>query len=79
MSVDIEKLIREDGLNPKEYVTDERWPCSVFYQASALRGIGLQVGFDPRKENPYHGAVWGISSKGQKNRLLNLVPAFLKA
>jgi hypothetical protein len=79
MSVDIAKLIQEAGLTPQDYVTDERWPCSVFFLAGALRGEGLQVGYDPIEGNPHHGEVWGIATKGQKNRLRALARWFVRA
>lgn len=79
MSVDISKLIVEAGLDVAAFVTAPLWPCSVFFQAEALRAEGLQVGYYPVPDNPYHGSAWGNVNKGKRNRLLHLAEWFVKA
>lgn len=65
MSVDIEKLIIEDGIDPKKHVTTPRWMGSIRIQVSPIRDASCTVGYDPLPENPpepanpYHGGVWG--------------------
>lgn len=74
MSIDIEKLIVEGGLDPYEYVTTPKFTGSVVFSAGAIRDIGLIVGSNPLDENPYHGEVWNPDApnkftKSQKRRL----------
>ena len=74
MSVDIEKLIIEAGLNPYEFVTNPEFTGSVVFLAGAIRQIGLIVGSNPLQENPYHGEVWNCNTpkkftKSQKKKL----------
>ncbi|KJS16002.1 MAG: hypothetical protein VR78_08085 [Hoeflea sp. BRH_c9] len=74
-SVDLEALIMEAGIDPKVFVTTPRWCGSIRYTAGLLRGLGLQVGFEPLEEehphpaNPYHGEVWGDFNKEQQKQL----------
>ena len=75
MSVDIEKLIRESGADPKEIVTTSKHTGSVAFTAESVRVIDLLVGTDPIPENPFHGQVWpGLGrrrfSSAQKSHLL---------
>lgn len=72
MSVDLERLIEEAGVDPVEYVCSRPWVGAVRFTAGALRAEGLMVGFDPLPSNPYHGEVWGNFSKGLQKRLLCL-------
>ncbi len=78
MSVDLQRLIEEAGLDPKQYVLSPPWVGAVRFKAGALRGVGLMVGYDPLPlDNPYHGEVWGRFSKAVQNRLLNLAEWFV--
>ena len=70
MSVDIEKLISADGKDPKEFVTNPRWFCSVFFRAGDLRAEALKIGPVPQDDNPYHGEVWGNFTGAKKRRLM---------
>ena len=70
MSVDIEKLIVEDGKDPVEFVTTPEWFCSVYFKAGTLRAENLKVGPVPLPSNPYHGEVWGQFGKSKRKRLL---------
>lgn len=78
MSVDILKLIEEAGVDPRAYVTSEAFFCSVRFEARDLRADNLQVGYFPLPRSPYHGAVWGIVSRGQMNRLRRLARWFVE-
>lgn len=79
MSVDIEKLIADDGLDPREYVTTPRWMGSVWFRTRDLRSEQLKVGFDPIEDvNPYHGQVWGKFPKSKSRRLLALAIWFVE-
>lgn len=83
MSVDIEKLILEDGQEPKQFVTTPTFTGSVSFSAKEIRDLNLRIGYDPRPENPYHGEVWGERrpnrfSKGQKNTLLSTAKWYVK-
>jgi hypothetical protein len=69
MSIDIEKLIVEAGLSPREFVTAPKWMGSVRFTAQALRDEVLLVGFDPLEDNPYHGEVWGSFTSAKAKRL----------
>jgi hypothetical protein len=77
MSVDLEALIVAAGLDPKQYVANPQWVGAVRFTASDLRGPGLQVGYDPLPENPYHGGVWGNFSKSTQERLRNICQPFV--
>ena len=59
MSVDIEGLIDEAGLNARNYVTTPKYTGSVAFNAGAARAVALRIGYDPIPGNPYHGEVWG--------------------
>jgi len=66
MSVDLEALISEAGLDPKDYVATPPWLGSVRFEAASLRTEGFWIGYDPLPENPHHGEVWENSSSGQQ-------------
>jgi hypothetical protein len=72
MSVDIEKLIVEADIRPKEYVTTPRWMGSVRFSAKTLRDEGFMIGWDPKDHNPYHGEVWGSFTPSKVKRLQQL-------
>ncbi|UYY60135.1 hypothetical protein [Sphingomonas sp. S2-65] len=84
MSVDVLPFVVADGRDPREWVTTPRWIGSVKFSAGFLRGLSLKVGYNPIPEvdglpaNPYHGEVWGISSKGQKNALKRAAEWFVE-
>ena len=77
MSVDIERLIVEAGLDPKTFVISPPWTGAVRFEARTLREEGLKVGYDPLPDNPYHGEVWGQFSKRTKQKLLSLAQFFV--
>lgn len=75
MSVDVERLIEQDGKSAAEFVTTPKYVGSVFFTASAARDLRLSVGKTPKDDNPYHADVWGDKrpnrfTGGQKNGLL---------
>jgi hypothetical protein len=79
MSVDIEKLIVEANLAPANFVTNEEFFCSVQFSAGALRGENLLVGYFPLlPENPHHGAIWGITTRGKMNELRRLAQWYVE-
>lgn len=81
MSVDLEALMLEADVIPRDFVTTPRFRGSVSFTARVARDLGLRVGYDPItggagvEPNPYHGEVWGSSarpnsfSNGQKKGL----------
>jgi len=72
MSVDLQAQIEEADLNCREFLltTSPPYAGSVRFEAGALRGAGLQAGFDPQPSNPHHGQVWGNFTDGMKKRTL---------
>ncbi len=78
MSVDLQKLIEEAGLDPKQYVVSPPWIGAVRFAAGALRAEGLKVGYDPLPENPYHGQVWGNFTQGLRKKLRGLAEWFVR-
>lgn len=77
MAIDLQRLIEEAGLDARAFVSSPPWIGAVRFTAQALRGEGLDVGFHPLPENPYHGEVWGGFSKRVKHRLLALAEEFV--
>ena len=76
MSVDIEALIVEAGLDPRQFVTTPKYVGSVAFPAGLAREFGLLIGGSPSPRNPYHGEVWGSAeakpfASSQKKALLN--------
>jgi hypothetical protein len=75
MSVDLEKLMQDDDIDPKAFVTTPRWIGSVIFRAGDLRNLALQVGYDPLPEmpgqpaNPYHGEVWGTAARAKRKEV----------
>ena len=69
LSVNIEKLIAEDGRDPKVVLTTPRWFGSVSFTAAQLRAEGLMVGYSPLPGDKSHGEVWGNFSKAVRKRL----------
>jgi hypothetical protein len=79
MSVDLQKLIEDAGLDPKQYVVSPPWIGAVRFTAGALRAEGLMVGYDPLPpENPYHGEVWGNFTQRLRKRLTILAEWFVR-
>ena len=64
MSVDIEALMVNKGVNPTEYVTTPVFQGAVAFSAGGIRALDLMTGYDPiendpeQPNNPYHGEVW---------------------
>lgn len=77
MSVDLEKLIEEAGIDANQFVTTPTWTGSVRFKAGVLRDEGFKVGFHPLPENPYHGEVWGQFTKAKQRRLRELAIWFV--
>jgi len=77
MSVDLQKLIEEAGLDPKTYILSTPWIGAVRFTAGGLRAEGLMVGYDPVDDNPFHGQVWGPFSKQTPKRLAALATEFV--
>ena len=78
MSVDLQREIEEARFDARAYVTTPRWTGSVRFMARDLRAIGLKVGYDPLKTNPYHGQVWGDFSKAQQQSLRTISHWFVE-
>jgi hypothetical protein len=77
MSVDLQKLIEEAGLDPKSYILSPPWIGAVWFTAGSLRAEGLMVGYDPDLDNPYHGQVWGTFTSKTPKRLAALAAEFV--
>jgi hypothetical protein len=77
MSVDLEALILEAGIDARKYVTSPIWTGSVRFTAGALRAEGFSVGYDPLPDNPYHGEVWGSFTRAQQRRLQKIAAWFV--
>lgn len=64
MSVDILKLIEQEGIDAREFVTTPVFTGAVAFCAGIARSVGLRVGYEPiinqppLPNNPYHGEVW---------------------
>ena len=70
MSVDLERQLREGGVDPEKFVTTPLWTGSVKLVVEDVRVESLQVGSHPLPpQNPYHGEVWGIVTKDQQRKL----------
>lgn len=70
MSIDLKRLIEEDGFDATTVVTVEPHIAAVLLLASDFRTSGFRVGYDPLPHNLYHGEVWGNFSKGRQRTLL---------
>lgn len=80
MSVDHARSIDEDGIDIAQFVTTPIYVGSIAFTVAVVRGLGLQVGYDPiaaPNSNPYHCEVWGAAadpsrsfSKGQQRAIL---------
>ncbi len=67
MSVDIEEWMAADGLGPLHYVQEAAHGATRI-TVGELRAQGFRVGWDPRPDNPHHGAVWGIGNGSRRKR-----------
>lgn len=76
MSIDIEKLLQRDGIDPETRLNDPDWGI-VRLIVEDLRELQGQVGSDPLDDNPYHGEVWHLNNKRKK--LLSLYAWHKKA
>jgi hypothetical protein len=74
VSLDIEKLIVEQGQQPAQYVTSTKHPAAISWPVGALRGgeADCFVGYDPLPENSAHGAAWP-KSKLKSNRSKKII------
>jgi hypothetical protein len=72
MSVDLQAQIEEAGLNCREFINTTTPQCvgAIHFETGALRGVNLQVGFNPLPSNPHHGEVWGHFTESMKRRTL---------
>ena len=72
MSIDLQAQIEEAGLDGREFLTVTNPQCigAIRFEAGALRGVNLQVGFDPLPSNPHHGEVWGNFTNAMKRQTL---------
>lgn len=69
MSIDIETLMAEHGVDPAQLVDGSIYAGAVRFVVGALRERGLKVGYDPLPDNVCHGEVWGRFSQGDRNHL----------
>lgn len=77
LSIDLQRLIEEAGLDAKKFVLSPPWIGAVRFAAGALRSEGLKIGCDPIPNNPYHGQAWGDFTKKLRKRLLVLAEWFV--
>jgi len=77
MSVDLQRVIEEAGINAKAFVSSPPWIGAVSFTAGSLRSENLLVGYDPTENNPYHGQVWGRFSKQIRRKLAELATPFV--
>lgn len=66
LSIDIESFIVEDGLDPLAFVSTPQFTGAIAFTVNAFRSRSFLVGYDPRAENPYHGAVWEAENSGSR-------------
>lgn len=78
MSVDLQREIEAAGLDPRSFVTTQRWIGAVRFLAGDLRAEQFQVGFDPLSINPYHGQVWGSFTRARQNQLRQICTWFVE-
>lgn len=71
MSIDVEKLIVAAGHQPHQYVVDPVFTGAVSFSASAIRSLGLWIGYEPVHDNPYHGEVWS-STPSRHNKFTKM-------
>jgi hypothetical protein len=78
MSVDLQKQIEDAGLDAQVFVTTPHWIGSVRFNVGQLRNEEFKVGYDPLKDNLYHGEVWGSFTTSKKRRLKQLCVWFVQ-
>jgi hypothetical protein len=66
LSVDLEHLMTEDGVDPVQYVKERKFLGAIVFGVRSFRSRNFFVGYDPRKGNPYHGGVWQDGARGSK-------------
>ena len=71
MSVDLLEQMRMAGISPVDK-KGAKFEAIVRLRVGSIRTMGLRVGTDPRHENPFHAAVWGIKKGRTKKQLLKL-------
>jgi hypothetical protein len=66
LSMDVEELMKKDGLDPKNAVGKKTFLGSITLKAKSFRSRDFFVGYDPRADNPYHGAAWEDAKRKSK-------------
>jgi hypothetical protein len=66
LSVDLEQLMTEDGLDPVQYVKAQKFLGAIVFGVRSFRSRNFFVGYDPLADNPYHGGVWQDGALGSK-------------
>jgi hypothetical protein len=66
LSVDLEQLITEDGLDPVEHLKARNFLGAIVFEVRSFRSRNFLVGYDPLANNPYHGGVWQDAGRGSK-------------
>jgi hypothetical protein len=66
LSVDLEPFILANGVDPKHHVTTPKFMASIALAVRSFRSRNFLVGYDPVKDNPYHGGVWQDAHRGSK-------------
>jgi len=77
MSVDIQRWMHEDNLDDFHYLPDESQGATRI-RVGYLRGLGLQVGWDPDGGHPHHAAVWGLK-KNHRRKIAKAAETLKKA
>ncbi|WP_332855474.1 hypothetical protein [Duganella sp. S19_KUP01_CR8] len=85
ISVDLEQLILDDGLDPQVQIMLPPPAAigAVRFIARDFRQETLMIGFDPIYDdpirvNPYHGQIWGDMTQGKIKRLLRQAQWFVE-
>lgn len=78
LSVELLELILQNEIDAEEFLTTPRWFASLSLKVENVRGLGFQVGYQPTKENSYHGGVWGHFTKSKQKQLLKSSEWFVK-
>ena len=65
MSVDAYERMVQDGVDVASRMRSGQ-KGAVLLRAGDLRALGLQVGMDPKEDNPHHAAVWDVKNKHRK-------------
>jgi hypothetical protein len=77
VSIEVEKLLRADGLSAQDRLIDERQGLgAIRLIAGNIRALGFDVIHDPIcaqqpfGPNPYHGAITNVTKQGHRKKLL---------